>query len=84
MEIIKAHNHSIRHYNELKQSDLCGCFYCCKTFKFSQITDWVKDSEEEAEQTALCPFCGIDSIIGSKSGYPIEKKFLKQMKKKWF
>jgi hypothetical protein len=35
-------------------------------------------------QTALCPKCGIDAVIGSKSGYPMTQEFLQAMEKHWF
>jgi hypothetical protein len=44
-----------------------------------EIEDWIED-----EATALCPHCGIDSVIGSKSGYPITAEFLQKMKEHWF
>jgi hypothetical protein len=33
--------------------------------------------------TALCPRCGIDSVIGSDSGFPVERGFLRRMKQHW-
>ncbi len=81
---IDAHKHSIRHRDEILRSAECGCFYCCRAFAPAQITDWVKDGPSESEQTALCPFCGIDSVIGSDSGYPIDVDFLRRMKTHWF
>ena len=41
--------------------------------------EWIDD-----DNTALCPKCGIDSVIGTKSGYPITKEFLGQMQAHWF
>jgi len=32
----------------------------------------------------LCPRCGIDAVIGSKSGYPITIDFFGMMKEHWF
>jgi len=32
----------------------------------------------------MCPECGIDSVIGSDSGYPITRDFLKRMCDYWF
>jgi hypothetical protein len=29
--------------------------------------------------TALCPKCGIDSVIGSESGYSVTEEFLRTM-----
>jgi hypothetical protein len=35
--------------------------------------------------TAMCPFCYVDSVIGSKSGYPIDDPgFLEEMYLHWF
>lgn len=30
------------------------------------------------------PYCGIDSVIGEHSGYPITREFLEQMRQYWF
>jgi len=55
-----------------------------------EIQDWVDvhdDNEVEINeqgQTALCPKCGIDSVIGSKSGHPITLEFLELMHQHWF
>lgn len=77
--IKEAHKHSNWHRNELRDSELCGCFYCTDIFDYKNIQDWVDDGD-----TALCPSCGIDSVIGSASGYPVNKEFLEAMKKHWF
>jgi len=78
-DLKKAHSHSSRHKAEV-QSGSCGCFYCLKTFPPSDIKEWIDKGE-----TALCPNCGIDAVIGSKSGYPITNpRFLRRMYDKWF
>ncbi|MEM9244380.1 MAG: hypothetical protein AAGA67_01350 [Cyanobacteria bacterium P01_F01_bin.153] len=59
------------------------CFYCCKIFKPSAIADWI-DEPNSTEQTALCPHCEIDSVIGDHSGIPITEEFLKKMQRHWF
>jgi hypothetical protein len=43
-----------------------------------------KSKDENEEKMAFCPYCGIDSVIGSKSGFPITKIFLEAMHKYWF
>lgn len=76
----EAHAHSSYHWGELYRSAVCGCFYCCETFSFYEIEEWV-----DRGVTALCPECGIDSVIGNASGYPVEEKhFLKAMRGYWF
>jgi hypothetical protein len=78
-----AHEHCIRHRAELLRSDLCGCFYCCQIFRPQEIQRWI-DEEEGIGQTALCPKCSIDSVIGSASGFPITMDFLNAMNQRWF
>lgn len=78
-EILKAHKHSSGHRAEILNSDLCGCFYCLGQFPPSKIDEWVDDGK-----CAMCPECGIDSVIGSASGYPISTEFLKEMQEYWF
>ncbi len=80
---IDAHRHSINNRSELIESDQCGCFYCRRLFPPSKIEEWT-DDDDEVGQTALCPYCGIDSVIGSKSGFPITRDFMKIMNRHWF
>jgi hypothetical protein len=35
-------------------------------------------------QTALCPRCGSEAVLGDKSGYPINAGFLTRMNEAWF
>ncbi len=45
-----------------------------------KITEWIDDPAG----TAVCPYCGMDSVIGESSGYPITRKFLQRMQKYYF
>ncbi len=75
-----SHRHSINHRKELEQSDICGCFYCGRTCVPAEIDTWTDEG-----RTALCPHCGIDSVIGSASGYPVnDPQFLHAMHSRWF
>ena len=78
-DIVAAHKHCSIHRAELENSPLCGCFYCMSIFPPSEITEWTDDG-----QTALCPMCPVDVVIGSASGYPITREFLQQMHDHWF
>lgn len=79
-DVIAAHSHCSGHREELEASKLCGCFYCLRIFPPNKIVEWIDDPDE----TAMCPFCGIDSVIGDKSGYPLTEKFLSRMYRYWF
>ncbi|MFL0243297.1 hypothetical protein [Mycobacterium sp. SMC-17] len=50
------------------------------------IDNWIDpaDDPDQLGQTALCPGCGIDSVIGDQSGYPITSEFLNAMRLRWF
>ncbi len=74
-----AHKHCIRHSAEIEASDICGCFYCLSTFPPSDIVEWTDDG-----QTALCPRCPVDAVLGSASGLPIARAFLELMHERWF
>lgn len=77
--MVVAHEHSSEHRAEIAASEMCGCFYCLAVFRPKEITEWT-----DGGKTATCPHCGIDSVIGNKSGYPIEPEFLRSMHKHWF
>jgi hypothetical protein len=77
-----AHRHSSHNLSEIERGDLAACFYCLSSFPPTAIGDWV--SERPSGKTALCPRCGIDSVIGSAAGFPLTPEFLKQMKDRWF
>ena len=82
---IEAHKYSCNHMEELKKDKVCGCFYCLTVFSPEEIESWlIADNDADRLGTAICPYCGIDSVIGESSGYPITKEFLKKMNEHWF
>lgn len=79
-DYIKAHEFSSNHKEQILKDEKCGCFFCLRIFNPNEIVDWIEDEKG----TAICPYCGIDSVIGESSGYPITKEFLKKMKEYYF
>lgn len=75
----EAHSHSSIHRTAILASPICGCFHCLATYPPSDIADWT-----DRDRTALCPRCGIDSVLGSGSGVPITSEFLGRMKDAYF
>ena len=76
---IAAHKHSSRHRIEIENSTRCGCFFCFRTFQSTDIKAWI-----DGKQTALCPKCGVDSVIGSASNHRLDDAFLRQMHAHFF
>lgn len=77
-----AHAHSAGHRSEILISGFCGCFHCLKTYSASAITKWVDAGFTGEWQTALCPKCGIDSVIGDLSGFDLSQEFLAAMNRR--
>lgn len=77
-----AHKHSIRNRPVIESSEVCGCFCCISTFDAKAIVEWI--AEPEGADTAICPNCSVDAVLGSKSGYPISIEFLTAMNEEWF
>jgi hypothetical protein len=77
--IAQAHKFSSHHKKGLEEDKKCGCFYCLEIYSPTLITEWI-----DRDQTAICPHCGIDSVIGESSGFPITKEFLEKMNQAWF
>ncbi len=74
-----AHKHASKHRVEVEASGRCGCFFCFKTFPPSLIKSWV-----DADQTALCPSCGVDAVLGSNSSHRLDDAFLRKMHLQYF
>lgn len=82
-EFYEAAEHAGSHRDEINASKLCGCYYCESIFKPGEITEWITPPGGTA--FAMCPHCGIDAVIGDKSGYPVaDKSFLAEMHTYWF
>lgn len=73
--LIEAHKRCNRNKPVLEQGEDASCFYCCTTFKVAGIKEWIR-----SEQTALCPRCGIDSVLPGL----LEQSFLQEMQDYWF
>ena len=80
-ELEKAHKFSFENKEALLKDKVCGCFYCLEIFDPKEIEIWLHDKNGE---TAVCPYCGIDAVIGESSGFPITKDFLRKMSHYYF
>jgi len=81
----RAHIFSSNHMDQLKKDKRCGCFYCIRIYDPAEIEEWIIDDNPiDKGGTAICPYCGIDSVIGESSGYPLTEEFLRKMNVAWF
>ena len=77
-DYITAHEYSMFNRRLLEHDKRCGCFHCLKVFDTKEL-EWV-----DFDLTALCPYCGIDAVIGESAGYPLTEEFLEKMRDYWF
>ena len=73
-----AHKRCTKHRSELMKTATCGCFYCLETFPAVEVEKYTYPDD------ALCPKCGIDSVLADKSGLPLTREFLTAMYDHWF
>jgi hypothetical protein len=89
-ELHAAHQHCRENRGELAASTWCGCFHCGRLYAPAEIVDWIDPAppmaaeQDRVGQTALCPHCGIDAVIGDAAGYPLAPEFLEAMRSQWF
>ncbi|WP_339879113.1 cytoplasmic protein [uncultured Algoriphagus sp.] len=79
MEIKKASKYSIYNMAELANSNLAGCYYCKSIFNAIEIKETADDGK-----TALCPKCGIDSVLPESSPFKLNSETLSAVNKYWF
>lgn len=82
-----AHKQCINNRHLAQGSHTCGCFQCLKNFPPQLIIEWCDNPDEGEEEgvTAICPHCGIDSVLFSAGGLPVEDpEFLRMMHARWF
>lgn len=80
----KAHQFSSNNRRQIYLSDSCGCFCCLAIFSPEEIYKWVDENEQGIGQTACCPRCRVDSVLGSSAGFPLTDEFLGQMQSHFF
>ena len=78
-ELRDAHGQCIRNRETIIRSAACGCIYCCEVFEPWEIESWTDSGE-----TAMCPKCGMDAVVGAASGWALTDQFLEAMHARWF
>jgi hypothetical protein len=89
--LLAAHRHTTHNRAELEASALCGCCSCLETFPTQEIVAWTgldmanfANPDTASAETALCPRCGSEALIGDRSGYHLDPDFLSRMNQAWF
>jgi len=75
------HDHVTANKEEISKSGKCGCASCVRIFDASEVTWFCKDSSGE---TAVCPYCYVDALIGDACGKPVTKSMLRKFNREMF
>jgi len=78
----RIHKSSFGNMENLYKDKHCGCFHCGAMFNSKDIYEWVHEIGDL--RTALCPYCGVDSVISESCGEKITKKLLAEMHEHYF
>lgn len=90
--LLAAHRHTTENRAELEASRLCGCCSCLEIFPAEDVVAFTGldmsnfDNPDAATsgETALCPRCGSEALLGDRAGYPLTPDFLSRMNQAWF
>ena len=74
MNILDAPKRAIYNAESIKNKQ-CGCYYCIRAFDGNDVTEFCDSS-----RTALCPHCGIDSVLAGEVCIDL----LTKLNKIWF
>jgi hypothetical protein len=74
------HKLSINHRRLIGKDVVCGCFFCCARFDGGEIDAWTGKPGE----AALCPRCGIDSVLPEAGELEVTKVLLRKIRVYWF
>lgn len=81
--LFRLHHSTFRNEAQILNSKTCGCFCCLNIFKPEEVTKWC-DNDGRGAPTALCPYCGIDSVIGDACGVSVTPPLLELMNAQFF
>ena len=79
MDTNTAHTFASKNRHAIENSSNCACFYCKQSFLSAEVSEWV-----DAGQTAICPKCGIDAVLGDDQPVELTPEFIREMNLAWF
>lgn len=81
-ELHEIHNHCTANREDVEASSRCACFCCQKVYRATEVYDFIV--EPSLKETALCPHCGVDAVIGDVTGIPFYKELIGKLHQHYF
>ena len=79
IDIRHAAKFAMHNRKEIETTKKCGCFHCLAIFLPEKITEWTDD-----EDTAICPHCGVDSVLAESDDMHFEPEILHKIRTFWY
>ena len=90
-DLLAAYRDVSNNWAKIQASKMCGRCSCVQIFPAEEIVAWegldmgdFENPDAVNKQTALCPRCGSEAVLGDQSGFPITPPFLTRMNEAWF
>lgn len=77
-----AHMFSIYNEPSVKESHMCACFHCGSVFPAELVEHYSYEFGDP--NTAICPYCMIDSVLADADWKDFSPKFLESMEQYFF
>lgn len=73
------HAYSSHNRDLIMSANKCYCFHCLKVVESRMVNEYIDDN-----QTALCPYCHVDTLIPDSIDQLIDDEAIEKMHKYWF
>lgn len=82
LPLMRLHMETVGNGQRAALAHACGCFHCSSRFKPGEITDYT--TEADGRRTALCPRCGVDSVLTDLDTLPLTDELIALMRDRFF
>jgi len=90
-DLMAAYRHTTHNRAEIEASSTCGCCQCLQVFPSDEVVAWAGLDFSQLDQpdtadadTAVCPRCGGEAVMGDRAGFQLTPQYLGQMNEAWF
>ncbi len=66
---------------DILRSKKCSCLFCRQSYDARKVSEW---NNEEKRISAICPECGMDTVVGDASGFNLDHDTLKAINQAYY
>lgn len=80
--LMQLHLQTIGNADRVKRAGQCGCFHCMNRFPAAEVQRFLP--EKDGGSTALCPRCGVDSVLSDQDTAALTDELIAEMNRRFF